>query len=170
MNRLIIPLIIILVAILRLIPHPPNFTPIIAMGLFSGCYVKNRSIALVVPISAMFISDIFLGLHLTIYWVYGSLLLVTILGRVLVRDVNFKNCMISAFSGAVVFFIVTNFGVWFSSSFYPNTFSGILACYTMALPFFSNTLLSSFIYSGIMFGGYELIFANATKVASDSSH
>ena len=63
MIKLIIPLIIVLAAVTRLIPHPPNFTPIIAIGLFGGAYIQNRSLAILIPIGAMFISDLFLGLH-----------------------------------------------------------------------------------------------------------
>ena len=109
MNKLIIPLIILMAAITRVIPHPPNFTPIIAMGLFGGAYIQNRSLAVIIPLGAMFLSDLILGLHGTIYWVYGSLLLVVLLGMLLVNKVNIKNCILCVLSSAFLFFVITNF-------------------------------------------------------------
>jgi len=168
MNKLIIPLIIVIAAITRLIPHPPNFTPIIAMGLFGGTYIQNRALALLIPIGAMFLSDYFLGLHSTIYWVYSSLLLVVILGIILINRVNIKNCMAAALSGSFLFFVVTNFGVWFTSGYYPKNLEGLIACYTLALPFFGNTLISSVIYTAIMFGGYEILKRTLFQFAPES--
>ena len=72
MNKLIILAIIILAALTRLIPHPPNFTPIIAICLFSGAYFKNRIFALLVPVGAMFLSDLFLGVHDILFWVLND--------------------------------------------------------------------------------------------------
>ena len=86
MNKLIIPIIIILAAVSRLLPHPPNFTPIIAIGLFGGAYIKNRSLAIFIPISAMLIADLFLGYHSTIYWVYGSLFVISMFGMFLCKS------------------------------------------------------------------------------------
>tara|TARA_B100000315_G_C14489527_1_gene546895 strand:- start:154 stop:669 length:516 start_codon:yes stop_codon:yes gene_type:complete len=160
MNKLIIPLIIILAAITRLIPHPPNFTPIIAMGIFGSAYIQNRSLAVLIPISAMFLSDLFLGFHATIYWVYGSLLLVSILGMILVNKVNIGKCVAAALSGSFLFFIITNFGVWLSSGYYSNNLDGLLTCYTLALPFLGNTLIGTLFYTIVMFAGYELVQRN----------
>ena len=168
MNKLILPIIIIFVAMMRLVPHPPNFTPIIAIGLFSGYYVKNRSFAILLPILAMFFSDLFLGSHMTIYWVYGSLILVTFLGMLLIQEVNVKNCLISSVSGSCIFFLITNFGVWVTSSYYPKTLEGIFACYAMALPFFGNTIMSSLIYTGILFAIYEFYRSYHSKIVSNS--
>tara|TARA_Y100001960_G_scaffold322694_1_gene399642 strand:+ start:5666 stop:6175 length:510 start_codon:yes stop_codon:yes gene_type:complete len=168
MNKLILPLIIIFAAMTRLIPHPPNFTPIIAIGLFSGYYVKNRSFAILLPILAMFFSDLFLGSHKTIYWVYGSLILVTFLGMLLVQKVNVRNYLISSISGACIFFLITNFGVWVTSSYYPKTLEGIIVCYTMALPFFGNTMISSLLYTGILFSIYEFYRSYHSKIISNS--
>ena len=168
MNKLIIPIIILLVAVLRLIPHPPNFTPIIAMGLFGGAYIKNRSLAIFIPISAMLIADLFLGYHSTIYWVYGSLFVISIFGMFLVDRINLKNCTIATISGSFFFFMVTNFGVWLTSSYYPKNIEGILTCYTLALPFLGNTLAGSLFYGAIMFGGYELLKRNISHLAPES--
>ena len=157
MNKFFILIIIVLAAATRLIPHPPNFTPIIAMGLFGGAYIHNRSLAVIVTIGAMFLADLFLGFHSTIYFVYGSLLLVTMLGMILIKKITIKNCTIAALSSSFLFFIITNFGVWLTSGYYPKNIEGILACYTMALPFLGNTLVGTLLYSSVMFGGYELL-------------
>ena len=157
MNKIFILIIIVLAAATRLIPHPPNFTPIIAMGLFGGAYIHNRSLAVIVPIGAMFLADLFLGFHSTIYFVYGSLLLVTILGMILINKITIKNYTVAALSSSFLFFLITNLGVWLTSSYYPKNIQGILSCYTMALPFFGNTLIGTLLYSSVMFGGYELL-------------
>ena len=169
MNKLIIFLIIVLAAVTRLIPHPPNFTPIIALGLFGGAYIKNRSLAVLIPIGAMFLSDLFLGFHGTAYWVYGSLLLVAVLGMMLLNNINIRNCSIAALGGSVLFFLITNFGVWLTSSYYPKNLDGILTCYTLAIPFLANTLAGSLLYTGVMFGGYELLKWRVAQSAPESS-
>ena len=157
MNKYFILIIIVLAAVTRLIPHPPNFTPLIAMGLFGGAYIHNRSLAVLIPIGAMFLSDLFLGFHGTVYFVYGSFLLVTILGMILIKKITIINCTVAALSSSFLFFLITNWGVWLTSSYYPKNIQGILSCYTMALPFFGNTLVGTLLYSSVMFGGYELL-------------
>ena len=168
MNKLIISIIIVLAIISRLIPHPPNFTPIIAIGLFGSAYIKNRSLAMFIPICAMFLADIFIGYHSTIYWVYGSLLLISILGMLVINRVSLKKCTIAIFSGSLLFFIVTNFGVWFTSTYYPKNIEGLITCYTVALPFLANTLAGSICYSVIMFGGYEILKKNLPHLYTES--
>ena len=166
MSRLIIFFIVLLAAMTRLIPHPPNFTPIIAIGLVSGAYINNRYFCFFVPICAMIVSDCFLGFHSLVYWVYGSLLLIPLLGMLLKNKVNIINCILGCASGSILFFIITNFGVWISSSYYPKTIEGILTCYTMAIPFFVNTLTSSLLYSAIIFSGSEYIVRNQSEHTS----
>ena len=168
MNKFFILIIIVLAAATRLIPHPPNFTPIIAMGLFGGAYIHNRSLAVLIPIGAMFLSDLFLGFHGTVYFVYGSLLLVTILGMIFINKITITNCTVAVLSSSFLFFISTNLGVWLTSSYYPKNIEGILACYTMALPFFGNTLAGTLLYSSIMFGGYELLKRSVAQSEPES--
>ena len=157
MNKLIITAIIIFAAFTRLVPHPPNFTPIIAIGLFGGAYLKDRRIALLIPIIAMIIADVFLGFHGTMVWVYGSLILITIMGTLLKNRTTLINCTAATLVGSLLFFFLTNLGVWISSGFYPKTAAGLLTCYSMALPFFGNTLAGAVFYSAVMFIGYEQI-------------
>ena len=168
MNKVFILLIIILAAITRFIPHPPNFTPLIAMGIFGGAYIHNRSLAVLIPIGAMFLSDLFLPSHGTVYFVYGSLLLVTILGMILNKKITIKNCTITVLSSSFLFFLITNFGVWLTSSYYPKNIDGIFACYTMALPFLGNTLIGTLFYTSVMFGGYELLKRSVAQYKPES--
>ena len=154
MNKLIIIVIIIFAAFTRFIPHPPNFTPIIAIGLFGGAYLQDRRLALLFPLIAMIISDAFLGFHGTMVWVYGSLILISMMGILLQNRITLKNCTVATLGGSLLFFLVTNFGVWIISGFYEKSIAGLITCYSMALPFFHNTLAGSVVYSAIMFGGY----------------
>ena len=138
-------------------PHPPNFTPIIAMGLFGGAYLKDKRWALMLPVVAMLLADLFLGFHGTMIWVYGSLIIITAMGFLLNSGVTLKNGAIATLGGSLLFFLVTNFGVWASGSFYPKTVEGLISCYAAGIPFFGNTLAGSVFYSGLMFFGYEQI-------------
>ena len=157
MNKLIIPAIIIFAALTRLMPHPPNFTPIIAMGLFGGAYLKDRRIALIIPLLTMIAADMFLGFHGTMLWVYGSLIFITMMGMLLKNRTTLINCTAATIGGSLLFFLLTNLGVWISSGFYPKSAAGLLTCYNMALPFFGNTLAGAVFYSAVMFIGYEQI-------------
>ena len=142
---------------LRLVPHAPNFTPIAAIALFGGVYF-SRKIAIVLPLVALAISDIFIGYYepKLMLAVYGSFLLFTVLGFWLKKNKNMYTIGGSAILSAVLFFIITNFAVWGFSPWYAKTFSGLIQCYSMALPFFKNTLLGNLFYTGVFFGAYEL--------------
>ena len=132
---------VIIFAILsRFIPHPPNFSPIAAIALLSGHGFTNRWLAFLVPIVSLFISDIFLGLHSTIPFVYVSFFLIALLG-IKVKKISVGTVLLSS----LIFFLISNFGVWLLS--YPITFNGFLACYTLAIPFFFNTILGDLTYS-----------------------
>ena len=105
----------------------------------------------------MIIADAFLGFHGTMIWVYGSLILVSMMGILLTNRTSLVNCSVAALGGSLLFFLVTNFGVWLISGFYEKSIAGLITCYAMALPFFHNTLAGSVVYSAIMFGGYEVL-------------
>ena len=136
MNKLIILAIIIFAAFTRLIPHPPNFTPIIAIGLFGGAYLKDRRLVFLIPIITMIIADIILGFHGTMIWVYGSLVIISMMGILLQNRTTLKNCTIATLGGSLLFFLATNFGVWIMSGFYEKSILGLFTCFAMALPFF----------------------------------
>lgn len=154
----IIALLFILIGvILRIIPHAPNFAPIAAIALFGGVYF-SRKIALILPVGAMLISDMFIGYYepKLMVTVYGSFLLCVVLGFWLKKHKKWHTVLGSATLSAVLFFLITNFAVWAFSPWYAKTFSGIIQCYLMALPFFRNTLLGDLFYTTVFFGSYEL--------------
>jgi hypothetical protein len=148
-------LIVIFAAVLRLLPHPANVAPIAGMALFGGTYI-NRGFALLAPLIALFISDIFLGFHKTIPFVYGSFLLTGLLGLWLRKHKNFGNIVLVTLASSLLFFLITNFGVWLVGGIYPHTLEGLVRCYSLAIPFFRNTLLGDMFYTGALFGGFEL--------------
>ena len=149
-------LIIIAAVLLRLVPHEPNVAPIGAMALFGGAYLSKKQ-ALTIPIFVMIISDLFLGFHTTVFWVYGSFLLTGVLGLLLRDKVSLTSVLWASLASSIIFYLITNFGVWFSTSLYPKTFQGLSQSYLMALPFFRNTLLGDLFYNGVFFGGYALV-------------
>jgi hypothetical protein len=148
--------IIALAAALRIAPHPWNFTPVGAMALFSGAVIKNRRLAFVVPLLALFLGDIFIGFHKLIPIVYASFLLSVAIGFWL-RDRRTAGRITAAtLLGAVQFFLVTNFAVWALEPFYPHTRAGLVACYVAGIPFFWNTLAGDAVYAVLFFGTFAL--------------
>ncbi len=143
---------------LRLLPHPPNFAPIAAIALFGGVYLSRKT-AFILPMAAMVISDIFLSgyYHLPVMIsVYGCFLLMVALGIYLKKHKKWYTIGGSAILSAIIFFVVTNFAVWVFTFWYPRTFSGLIQCYIMAIPFFKNTLLGNLFYVTAFFGTYEI--------------
>ncbi len=140
-----------LIALSRIIPHPPNFTPVIAMAVFMPYLTRNLSSAMVVPLLAMFVSDLYIGFHASMFWVYISILLATTLSH---YTMSIKKTYVHLGSNALLsstlFFVVTNFAVWMSGAMYPLTLDGLLLCYTMALPFFGNTIASAIFYVSLL--------------------
>ena len=127
----------------RFLPHPPNFTPITAIALLSTKGFINRWVAFLIPIVSLFISDLFLGLHSTIPFVYGSFILIALLGRY-VKKINILTVLLSS----SIFFLVTNLGVWLLH--YPLSIEGLFQCYILALPFFLNTVIGDLVYGALL--------------------
>jgi hypothetical protein len=149
-------LILVVIAVaFRLIHHLANFSPILAIALFGGVYL-NRKYALALPLVLMMFTDIILGLHNTIVFTWGSIFLISGLGILLKQKKSALNITLSALSSAVIFFIITNFGVWLMG-WYPRTLNGLISCYTLAIPFFRTTMASTLLFSFGLFGIYELI-------------
>ena len=138
----------------RLITHIPNFTPIIALSLFSGVYLK-RSQAVVLPLLLLAVTDISLGFHETMFYTYGSVLLISCIGLWLKSRKSVNHIALTRFCSSVLFFIITNFGVWLASGMYPMTASGLSQCFILAIPFFKTELISTVLYTAIFFGAYE---------------
>ena len=140
----------------RLIPHPPNFAPIGAMALFGGTCFAQKRWAFVVPLAAVFLSDLVLGLYSLMPVVYGSFALIVCLGFWLRKRRTVVPVAGTALASSVLFFVLTNFGVWALGSWYPKTWEGLVACYVAAIPFFHNTLLGDAVYTVVLFGGLAL--------------
>ena len=136
---------ILVLSFSRLIPHPSNFTPILAAGVFAGFYFRNFILSLFIVISSMFIGDLVIGFHNTMIFTYSSLILAVAIG-LLIKKLNYKAVLFGGLSSSVVFFIVTNFGSWLTLEMYEKNLSGLLQSYFMAIPFFHNTLISTIIY------------------------
>lgn len=141
-------------AALRLVPHPPNFAPIGAMALFGGASFADRRVALLLPLASLFLSDLVLGLHILVPVVYGSFAVNVLLGRWLRSRRRIVPVALATFTGAIQFFVVTNFACWLL--WYPHTPAGLAACYIAALPFFQNTLLGDAAFVGVLFGATAL--------------
>ncbi len=156
--------IILTAAAIRLLPHPPNVTPIAAMALFGGVYFNSRRAAFLVPLAAMYLGDIFLGFfvydfgwfHLLMPFVYAGFTVTVCLGLSIRRRLTPLTVGGAALAGSVLFFILTNFGVWLVGSWYPKTPAGLLSCYIAAIPFFRNMLAGNAVYTLIFFGGFAV--------------
>jgi hypothetical protein len=155
MKYLILGSILVLAAAMsRLLPHPPNFVPIAAIALSSAVYFDKRFV-LVIPLAAMLLSDLFLGFHSGMVWVYGSFGLIALIGLWLKSNKKPLPIVGAALASSVVFFVVTNFGVWLMGTMYPKTAEGLIACYVAAIPFFQNTVMGDLVYTGVLFGLFE---------------
>ncbi len=140
----------------RLAPHPPNVTPIAAIALFGGACLGGRVQAFLMPLAALFLSDLVIGLHGQMPMVYGSFALIVTLGFWLRGRRRALPVACATILGSVIFFVATNFGVWAFGSLYPRTAGGLLACYVAAVPFFGGTLLGDILYSAALFGGLAI--------------
>ena len=150
---------ILLAAATRLFPHPLNFTPMGAIGLFAGAYFYDRRVWLV-PVIALLVSDAVIGFYqpLVMLFVYlGFAVSVFIGSTLLYRTRTAFRLGVSAVVTATVFFILSNMGVWLTGLYYPMTRAGLVECYILALPFFGNTLLGDLFYVACLFGIVEMI-------------
>ena len=154
LKKEIFPISLILILVFaRLIPHPPNFTPIIAAAIVSGYFFKNINLSLLTLLIAMLISDLFIGFYENMIFVYISLLLITFVFHKISNKINFKNLFIYGLAGSLIFFLVSNFGVWALGSLgvndlpYEKSLTGLIECYILAIPFFGNTFLSTIIFA-----------------------
>jgi len=158
--------VILVAALLRLLPHWPNFTPIAAMALFAGTYFDRKQYAFAIPIAAMFISDLIIGLHASMPAVYISFALSVLIGMSIRKKVTVGSVMVASLSSSVIFFLITNFAAWLASPFYPQTAAGLAECYvaglvffrdtTYGISFFLNDLLGTVFFSAVFYGSFYL--------------
>jgi hypothetical protein len=147
---------IVLSAALRIAPHPWNFTPVGAIALFSGAVLRDRRLAFLFPLLALFAGDVFVGFHKLIPIVYASFLIDVAIGLWLRDRRTIARISLATLLGAMQFFFVTNFAVWQFLGGYPHTAAGLVACYIAGIPLFWNTLASDAFYATLLFGGFAL--------------
>lgn len=143
-------------AALRLVPHPANFDAIGALALFGGAHLSDRRSAFLIPLAALFLSDALIGFHAQMPLVYGVFALMVWSGMSLRERRTPLPVAGMAVAASILFFVVTNFGVWAFDGLYPMTFQGLVTCYVAAIPFFANTLAGNLFYSAVLFGGFAL--------------
>lgn len=153
---------IILAAASRFIPHAPNFTALGAVALFAGTYIANKRWAVLVPLLAMFMSDLVLeatsgtGFHKQLPFVYVSYALIAMLGFWQRGRVSRPTVMVGSLLSSLIFFFVSNFGVWVTGGYNLN-WNGLVECYVNAIPFFRGTVMGDLFYNFILFAGYALL-------------
>ena len=153
--------IILALATFRLLPHLPNVSPIAAMALFGGAYYADKRLALLIPFVALFVTDLILGFHNTMLFVYLGFALSVWAGMWLGRHLTPVNTVMAALLSSTLFFVLTNFGVWLmSDGLYPSSVEGLLQAYIAGLPFYQYTLMGDLVYVSLIFGGYELFRQN----------
>jgi hypothetical protein len=143
--------------VFRFLPHPPNFAPIAAIGLFSGFFIKRKAV-LFIPLGAMMISDFFIGSYQPsiMLSVYLSFALIALIGYFNRHRLNANTVIGSSLIGSVLFFLLTNLAVWKFSGLYPLNLEGLTSCFYLALPFFRNTLAGDLFFTGVFFSAWQL--------------
>ena len=168
-------LIILFIAVIffgRVLPHPYNFTPLIAVTLLSSFAISNRMLALVVPLMGFWLSDLFMNnvvyagyysnftfFNSGMIWTYGAILLVGLMGSSFINKISSGKVVLASLSGSTIFYIISNFGVWVLSPMYAKSVTGLIQCYTLALPFYGTSLIGDLLYSSLLFGAYQLVFS-----------
>ncbi len=169
---------ILLAALSRLLPHPPNFTPVSGMALFGAAYFSRKYLAYLVPFLALWISNLILDnvIYAQYYdgfqwfsqpYVFLAIVLIALFGSKVLRKINLGRIIGASLGASVIFFLVSNFGAWMHGHTYPLTFEGLMTCYWMAIPFLSNpgaehyfflnSVIGDLFYTGVLFGSFALI-------------
>ncbi len=154
--------IVLVLALFRLIPHPPNVTPIAAMAIFSGAYFTNRILAYVIPLLAMIVSDLLLGFHSSIWFVYTGVVCTVFLGGTL-KEISFLKLGGIVLLSSVVFYLLTNFGAWLSHDMYTHDAKGLMQAYIAGLPFFRNSILGNLFFTYVLFYMLNLVGFSFSK-------
>ena len=143
--------IVLVLAFSRLIPHPPNFTPLGAIALLASASIKDIRFALLIPFIAMLLSDAILGFHSSMIFVYGAVGLIVIGSHYWLKHLSVTSMSLAIVISAITFFIITNFGAWLSHDMYPHTAIGLVEAYIAGIPFFKNTLISNILFTSVGF-------------------
>jgi hypothetical protein len=160
---------IVAAALFRLVPHAWNVTPIAAMALFAGAHLQDRRLAFAIPLGAMLLSDLVLGLHWTMVFVYAAFALTVLMGMGLRGRPAPLSVLGAALASSVAFFLITNFGAWLGHGMYPQTLEGLAAAYAAGVPFFRNTLTGDLAFTALLFGGFALAQRHLPWLAEPSA-
>lgn len=167
-NTAIVSILITTAICSRLIPHPANFAPMMAVGIFGGAFFQDRKWALIIPLLATWLSDLvinnivyaayyseFTWFYPGFYWQYVVYALTPWVATYIFREkITVRNLFVSGLGSGLFFFFVSNFGVWVSSTMYSSDAGGLLQCYLMGLPFLKGTLMGNIVYLLLLFGAY----------------
>jgi len=152
--------VIFVLAIFRLLPHWPNVSPVAAMALFGGAYFTDKKMAFIVPFAALILSDLIIGLHNSMLFVYVGFALTVMVGFWLKNRITISTTAIAMLFSSVLFFLLTNFGAWLTTGIYAKSAEGLMQAYVAGIPFFQNSLLGNGVYAVVIFGGYYLLQRN----------
>ena len=181
-NLLLIVLFIAIIFFGRILPHPYNFTPLIAVTLLSSYSLSNKLLAIMIPLVGFWISDLFMNNYIyagyftdfTVFnsgmiWTYGAIVLVAFMGSSFLNKISVGKVVLASLSGSTIFYLISNFGVWALSPMYTKTLTGLVQCYSLALPFYGTSLMGDLIYSTILFGAYKLVFSKNSNFLMSQS-
>ncbi len=149
----------------RLIPHPFNFTAIMAVALFGGAKFRNPSLAIVLPLIVMLITDAIIGFYSLMPFVYGCIVITALIGTLIGRKSNPLYIIGGSLVSSLLFFLVTNGVVWFHDAQFAKNISGLMTCYTVALPFFKNQVFGDLFFNFVLFGSYRLVRARIPSLS-----
>jgi len=178
-NLLLIVLFIAIIFLGRILPHPYNFTPLIAVTLLSSYSLSNKFLAIMIPLVGFWLSDLFMNNYIyagyftdfTVFnsgmiWTYGAIVLVALMGS---SFLNKGKVVLASLSGSTIFYLISNFGVWAFSPMYAKTLTGLVQCYSLALPFYGTSLMGDLVYSALLFGAYQLVFSKTPNFLTSQS-
>jgi len=177
------------VAMSRLLPHPLNFAPVAAIALYGGARGKNLAFSFLLPILVMLVSDVLVMaimypengnpfaylITTSALSVYFAFCLIVCIGLLLKRNIKVPTVILASLGSSFLFYIVTNFFVWYGASFYPQTFAGLIECYAAGIPFFKGDVTQSFFlnqfigdlfFNGVLFGTHALVARTAHNTAN----
>ena len=170
-NLLLIVLFVAIIFLGRILPHPYNFTPLIAVTLLSSYSISNKFLAIIIPVVGFWLSDLFMNNHIyagyfadfTVFnsgmiWTYGAIVLVALMGSSFLNQITTGKVVLASLSGSTIFYLISNFGVWAFSPMYAKTLAGVVQCYSLALPFYGTSLMGDLVYCALLFGAYQLVF------------
>lgn len=140
----------------RFLPHPPNFTAIGGMALFGAATLNNKKLALMVPVMAMLISDLFIPNGFD-FAVYAAFIAIASLGLYIRNKKGVMPVIAGSLAASVIFFVISNFAVWVSQAMYAKNAIGLMTCFEAAIPFFPNTIAGDLFFSSLLFASYAMI-------------